>query len=296
MYLYSFNLNLQILAMRPQAIPRKPNKWILIVTVPLVLVLGNCYSYFLLMTIRFNTAVAELNSGQLDACLRHLQAVLMDYPSMSECYFIMGKAYIKMNDYAKAIIALEKAASLVKRGHRLEVDIIDLFTSLYDAYVGLIPPDHNYGIRMEEQMLSLYPSDLRQLFNYYHIKQYVSSLNGLVPLKRRSIRALSTQHNEYEQAAKNGMIPPLTPIRASVMVSMEEQNEVNSLYREYILSQTKSKQFKHKPVKNRISRAELRVGIVSGDMYFSHPMMHLMRRGFRFMRVRINDSFKELGM
>lgn len=245
---------------------------------------------------RFNKAVAELNSGQLDACLRDLQSVLMDYPSMSECYFIMGKAYIKMNDLSKSIIALEKAASLVKRGYRLEVDIIDLFTSLYDAYVGLIPPDHNSGIRMEEQMLSLYPKDLRQLFNYYHIKQYTSSLNGLVPLKRRSIRSLSTQHAEYEEAAKNGLIPPLTPIRASVMVSMEEQNEVNSLYREYILSQTKSKQFHHRSVKDRIPRTELRVGIVSGDVYFNHPMMHLMRRAFRFMRVRIYESHKRLGL
>lgn len=233
--------------------------------------------------------MTELNNGQLDAALRDVQSVLMDYPSMSECYFIMGKVYIKMNDYSKAVIALEKACSLVKRGYRLEVDIIDLFTTLYDSYVGLIPPDHNSGIRVEEQMLALYPSDLRQLFNYYHIKQYISSLNGLVPLKRRSMRALFKQHDEYEQAAKSGVIPPLTPIRASVMVSMEEQNEVNSLYRDYVLSQTKYAVFKHKRMKNRLRRDELRVGVMSGDVYFSHPMMHLMRRAFRFMRVGVKE-------
>ena len=69
--------------------------------------------------------------------------MLATYPSMSECYYMMGRVYEKMEEHTTAILVIEKAVSLVKRGNRLEVNIIDLFTSLYDNYVALSPPDHH---------------------------------------------------------------------------------------------------------------------------------------------------------
>lgn len=204
---------------------------------------------------------------------------------MSEAYYIMAKDYIGLNDHATAVVAAEKAASLVKRGYRLELNIIDLFTTLYDAYVGCSPPNHNGGMRAEEQILALYPEDLHQMFGYLHIKQYISSLNGLLPLRRRALQALHDRHDFYEDACKKGSHPPLVPIRASVMVDLEKQTELNKLYRTYVLSQTKGKSFPQKKVSTRAVREVVRVGLLSGDTYYNHPMMHLMRHAFKLMRV-----------
>ena len=236
-------------------------------------------------TLSFYSALDNLNSAQYTKSLNDLQTVLAALPNMAEAYYIMAKDYIGLNDFATATIAAEKAASLIKRGYRLELNIIDLFTTLYDAYVGCSPPNHNGGMRAEEQILALYPDDLHQMFGYLHIKQYISSLNGLVPLRRRAIKALHDRHAFYEDACKKGSNPPLIPIRASVMVGMDEQTDVNKLYRTYVLSQTKGKQFSRKKVSARAVREQLRVGLLSGDMYYNHPMMHLMRHAFKLMRV-----------
>ena len=98
---------------------------------------GVAFAFPSSLTGSFNKAVSELNSGDYSSCHRHLQEVLSTYPSMSECYYIMGKAFLKQSDASRSVVALEKAASLVKRGFRLEVQIIDLFTALYDAYVAV---------------------------------------------------------------------------------------------------------------------------------------------------------------
>ena len=233
----------------------------------------------------FYSALDNLNSAQYAKSLSDIQTVLAALPTMAEAYYIMAKDYIGLNDFATATVAAEKAASLIKRGYRLELNIIDLFTTLYDAYVGCSPPNHNGGMRAEEQILALYPDDLHQMFGYLHIKQCISSLNGLVPLRRRAIKALHDRHAFYEDACKKGSNPPLIPIRASVMVGMDEQTDVNKLYRTYVLSQTKGKQFSQKKVSARAVREQLRVGLLSGDIYYNHPMMHLMRHAFKLMRV-----------
>lgn len=167
---------------------------------------------------------------------------------MSECYYMMGSVYGRMGDAPTAIRLLEKSASLVKRGNRLEVNVVDLFTVLYDNYVGLSPPDHNGGMRALEQLLALYPRDLKQLFNYYHLKQYISSLKRLVPLKREAIRAFDNQFDKYAKIAEGGVIPPLQPIRASVFASMQEQSKVNMLYAKYVKGKD-AFEYKHAPVK-----------------------------------------------
>ena len=85
--------------------------------------------------------------------------MLATYPSMSECYYMMGRVYEKMEEHTTAILVIEKAVSLVKRGNRLEVNIIDLFTSLYDNYVALSPPDHHGGMRALEGQVQLFMRD-----------------------------------------------------------------------------------------------------------------------------------------
>ena len=246
---------------------------------------GTALAFLSTLSDSFNKAVAELNSGDYSACHRHLQEVLSTYPSMSECYYIMGKAFLKQSDASRSVVALEKAASLVKRGFRLEVQIIDLFTALYDAYVAQIPPDHNGGLRAEQQMLSLYPRDLRQLFSYYHIKQYTSSLDGLPALLRHSMQAFQKEEKNILIESDAGKLPPITPIRASVMASVSEQNEINAVYERYILARIKGETRKRTSIRSRDVRSVLRVGLLSGDVYFNHPMMHLMRRAFRYLHV-----------
>lgn len=167
---------------------------------------------------------------------------------MTECYYMMGRVYEKMGDSPTAIRLLEKGASLMKRGNRLEVSVVDLFTALYDNYVNLSPPDHNGGMRALEQLLALYPRDLKQLFNYYHLKQYISSLKRLVPLKREALRAFDNQFDKYAKIAEGGGVPPLQPIRASVFASMEEQSKVNALYAKYVKGKD-AFEYKHAPVR-----------------------------------------------
>ena len=220
--------------------------------------------------------------------------MLATYPSMSECYYMMGRVYEKMEEHTTAILVIEKAVSLVKRGNRLEVNIIDLFTSLYDNYVALSPPDHHGGMRALEQVVAMFPTNIKQLFNYYHIKQYISALKRLVPLKREALRAFDDQFDKYMAIARTGVMPPLAPIRASVFAPMEEQTKVNHMFGEYIYARDKFK-YQHAPVKggslftssslDRVHRDVLRVGLVSGDVYYNHPMMHLMRTAFRYLRV-----------
>ena len=94
--------------------------------------------------------------------------------------------------------------------------------------------------------------------------------------------------------ARTGVMPPLAPIRASVFAPMEEQTKVNHMFGEYIYARDKFK-YQHAPVKggsphtssslDRVHRDVLRVGLVSGDVYYNHPMMHLMRTAFRYLRV-----------
>ena len=256
---------------------------------------GVAFAFPSSLTGSFNKAVSELNSGDYSSCHRHLQEVLSTYPSMSECYYIMGKAFLKQSDASRSVVALEKAASLVKRGFRLEVQIIDLFTALYDAYVAhadlQIPPDHNGGLRAEQQMLSLYPGDLRQLFSYYHIKQYTSSLDGLPTLLRHSMQTFQKEEKNILRESDAGKLPPITPIRASVMASVSEQNEINAVYERYILARIKGETRKRTSIRSRDVRSVLRVGLVSGDVYFNHPMMHIMRRAFRYLRVGENTPY-----
>ena len=252
---------------------------------------GVAFAFPSFLTGSFNKAVSELNSGDYSSCHRHLQEVLSTYPSMSECYYIMGKAFLKQSDASRSVVALEKAASLVKRGFRLEVQIIDLFTALYDAYVAQIPPDHNGGLRAEQQMLSLYPGDLRQLFSYYHIKQYTSSLDGLPTLLRHSMQTFQKEEKNILRESDAGKLPPITPIRASVMASVSEQNEINAVYERYILARIKGETRKRTSIRSRDVRSVLRVGLVSGDVYFNHPMMHIMRRAFRYLRVGENTPY-----
>lgn len=38
---------------------------------------------------------------------------------------------------------------------------------------------------------------------------------------------------------------------------------------------------------DRPIREVLRVGILSGDLYYNHPMMHLMRTAFQYIKVII---------
>ena len=133
-----------------------------------------------------NLAVAQLNANQLSESLQNVQEIIAVKPTFTEAYYVMSKVYQKLDESASAIAAAEKAVSLLKRGHCLEVKVIELFTTLYDAYV-MQPPDHFGGMRSIEQILSLYPHNLAQLFNYFHIKNYISSLQGLLPLKRHAI-------------------------------------------------------------------------------------------------------------
>ena len=192
--------------------------------------------------------------GDYSGSLSLISQVLSSLPDLSEGYFILGKVYQKMNDFARSVTALEASLRLAKRGHRLELVVPDLLSALYDAYVGLSPPDHTGGMRTLEQTLALYPTDLQQLFSFYHIKQYISSLHGLVPLRRRAVDQLLLQKEKYMALARKGEIPPLTPIRASVMLSMEIQKEVNALYQEYILS-SRASGIRHRAIRGKSSRA-----------------------------------------
>lgn len=230
-----------------------------------------------------NTAIAQLNANQLSESLQNVQEVLAVNPSFTEAYYVMSKAYQKLGESAAAIAAAEKATSLFKRGYCLEVKAIELFTTLYDAYV-MQPPDHFGGMRSIEQLLSLYPHNLAQLFNYFHIKNYISSLKGLLPLKRRAVEELLSERETIAENARHRVIPPLVPIRASVMVNMDVQTEVNQLFGLYLRSLFKS-EYKHAQVRNRKLRDVLRVGLLSADVFYNHPMMHLMRGAFKLIQV-----------
>lgn len=190
-----------------------------------------------------------MNNRQYDEAIKNVQTVISLQPDLTEGYYILGMTCNKIRDFGKSVPALERAAWLIKRGFRKEISVIDVFTALYDSYVNQQPPDHNNGMRVLEHLLLLYPNDLRQLFNYYHIKQYISSLNGLVPLKRHAVQKLLTQKEKYINIIKTGVLPPLTPIRASVMASLPFQTEVNSLYLEYAHKMADYKTYSHKAVK-----------------------------------------------
>lgn len=237
-----------------------------------------------------NLAIAQLNANQLSESLQNVQEIIAVKPTFTEAYYVMSKIYQKLAESASAIAAAEKAVSLLKRGHCLEVKVIELFTTLYDAYV-MQPPDHFGGMRSIEQILSLYPHNLAQLFNYFHIKNYISSLQGLLPLKRHAIEELLAEKETIAEEARRGVIPPLVPIRSSVMVNMDVQTEVNKLFGLYLRSMFKS-EYKHAQVRNRKLRDVLRVGLLSADVFYNHPMMHLMRGAFKLMRVGCKNGME----
>lgn len=212
---------------------------------------GKALSYILQFINRFNKAVVQMNNRQYSESLKSIQFVISSKPDLTEGYYIMGITCNKIRDFEKSVPSLERAAWLIKRGYRKEISAIDVFTALYDSYVNQQPPDHNNGMRALEHLLFLYPNDLRQLFNYYHIKQYISALNGLVPLKRQAFMKLQSQKDKYITIAKEGILPPLTPIRASVMASLSLQSEVNALYEVYAHATAKNKQYKHPAVKGK---------------------------------------------
>ena len=190
-----------------------------------------------------------MNARQYDEALKNLAFAVSSLPTLTEGYYIMGLTYIRIRDFPKAVASLERAGYLMKRGYRKEISVIDVFTAMYDSYVNQQPPDHNNGLRVLEQLLLLYPNNLRQLFNHYHIKQYISSLNNLLPLKRRAIEELHSQEEKYLKDINTGVLPPLTPIRASVFASMSLLTEVNKHYEIYSHILAEHKQYKHKPVK-----------------------------------------------
>ena len=234
-----------------------------------------------------NLAVAQLNANQLSESLQNVQEIIAVKPTFTEAYYVMSKVYQKLGESASAIAAAEKAVSLLKRGHCLEVKVIELFTTLYDAYV-MQPPDHFGGMRSIEQILSLYPHNLAQLFNYFHIKNYISSLQGLLP-------ELLAEKEAIAEEARHGVIPPLVPIRSSVMVNMDVQTEVNELFGLYLRSLFKS-EYKHAQVRNRKLRDVLRVGLLSADVFYNHPMMHLMRGAFKLIRVGFEKGVERRGV
>ena len=193
-----------------------------------------------------------MNNMQYQESIKNLQFVIASQPELTEAYYILGSVYNRLRDFSKSVPLLERATWLIKRGYRKEISVIDVFTVMYDAYVNQQPPDHNNGLRVLEHLLLLYPNDLRQLFNYYHIKQYISSLNGLLPLKHRAMQELINQKDKYMMIAQTNVLPPLTPIRASVFASMPFLSEVNELYSVYAHSSADKQLFKQKPVKGMI--------------------------------------------
>lgn len=194
-----------------------------------------------------------MNNRQFDEAIKNLMFAINGHPDLTEGYYILGLTYTKLREFPKAIVALERACWLIKRGFRKEITVVDVFTAMYDAYVNQQPPDHNNGLRVLEHLLLLYPNDLRQLFNHYHIKQYISSLNNLVPLKRKAIEAMYSQKDKYLKKIQTGVLPPLTPIRASVFASMEFQSDVNKLYEVYAHANSNHKSYQHKAVKGMLS-------------------------------------------
>lgn len=210
---------------------------------------GKAYFFSFSLIPSFNLGVSQMNARQYEEALKNLAFAINSLPNLTEGYYIMGLTYIRLRDFPKAVASLERAGYLMKRGYRKEISVIDVFTAMYDSYVNQQPPDHNNGLRVLEQLLLLYPNNLRQLFNHYHIKQYISSLNNLLPLKRRAVQELHTQEEKFLKDIHKGVLPPLTPIRASVFASMSLLSEVNKHYEIYSHILAEHKLYKHKAVK-----------------------------------------------